>query len=116
MKYAIVLPDGAADEPLEQLDGQTPLEAARTPNLDWIGTNGRQGRVSTLPGPFRTDSDVSTMTLMGLEGPANAGIHTILTVDTLSWVTPTPVDAIKLQPNLPDNIEVQRNEIARSEG
>ncbi len=67
MKYAIVLPDGAADEPLEQLDGQTPLEAARTPNLDWIGTNGRQGRVSTTPGQSAPDSDVSTLTLLGYD-------------------------------------------------
>ena len=34
MKYALILPDGAADDPVEALDGQTPLEAAETPHMD----------------------------------------------------------------------------------
>ena len=34
MKYILLVPDGAADDPLSELDGMTPLEAARTPNLD----------------------------------------------------------------------------------
>ena len=42
-KYAIIVPDGAADEPLEEFDGKTPLEAAVTPNLDRISREGRQG-------------------------------------------------------------------------
>ncbi len=67
MKYAIVLPDGAADEPVEQLDGRTPLEAARTPNIDWISTNGRQGRVVTVPDGFAPASDVATLTLLGYD-------------------------------------------------
>jgi len=41
-KYAIILPDGAADEPVVALDGKTPLEAARKPNMDWVSSNGRQ--------------------------------------------------------------------------
>ena len=36
MKYAIVLPDGAADEPIAELNGQTTLQAAKLPNMDWI--------------------------------------------------------------------------------
>ena len=34
MKYIVILCDGMADEPLEKLGGKTPLEAARTPNMD----------------------------------------------------------------------------------
>ncbi len=67
MKYAIVLPDGAADEPLDELDGRTPLEAARIPNIDWISTNGRQGRVLTVPRGFNPGSDVATLTLLGYD-------------------------------------------------
>jgi 2,3-bisphosphoglycerate-independent phosphoglycerate mutase len=37
MKYAIIIPDGAADEPLAELGGKTPLEAAQTPNMDRAG-------------------------------------------------------------------------------
>lgn len=67
MKYAMILPDGAADEPIESLDGRTPLEAAHTPNMDWISTNGRQGRVVTVPEGFLPGSDVATMTLFGYD-------------------------------------------------
>lgn len=67
MKYAIVLPDGAADEPIEQLDGRTPLEAAHTPNIDWIAMHGRQGCVVTVPDGFSPGSDVATMTLLGYD-------------------------------------------------
>ena len=67
MKYAIVLPDGAADEPVEQLDGRTPLEAANTPNIDWIAMNGRQGCVVTIPSGFPPGSDVATLALFGYD-------------------------------------------------
>lgn len=67
MKYAIVLPDGAADEPVDALDGRTPLEAARKPNIDWISTNGRQGLVYTVPRGFAPGSDVATLSLFGYD-------------------------------------------------
>ncbi len=65
MKYAIVLPDGAADEPVDVLAGRTPLEMATIPNIDWISTNGRQGRVTTVPKGFAPGSDVCIMSLFG---------------------------------------------------
>ena len=65
MKYAIIIPDGAADEPLPQLDGKTPLEVAQTPNIDAIANAGRQGMVRTVPEGFESGSDVATMTLLG---------------------------------------------------
>ena len=49
MKYAIIIPDGAADVPLEELGGKTPLEAAHTPNMDWIAANGRWAPSATSP-------------------------------------------------------------------
>lgn len=67
MKYAIVLPDGAADEPLDVLGGRTPLEAANLPNINWISTHGRQGRVRTVPKGFTPGSDVCTMSLFGYD-------------------------------------------------
>ncbi len=48
MKYVIILPDGAADDPLPQLEGRTPLEVARIPNMDWVSRNGRLGKVVTV--------------------------------------------------------------------
>ena len=67
MKYAIIIPDGAADEPLEQLGGKTPLEAAHTPNMDWIAEHGRQGLARTVPDGFESGSDVATMCLLGYD-------------------------------------------------
>ena len=57
MKYAIILPDGADDEPVALLDNKTPLEVAHTPNMDWVASHGRQGRVVTVPQGFAPGSD-----------------------------------------------------------
>jgi 2,3-bisphosphoglycerate-independent phosphoglycerate mutase len=67
MKYAIIIPDGAADEPLAELGGKTPLEAANTPNMDRIAIEGRQGLARTVPEGFESGSDVATMTLLGYD-------------------------------------------------
>ena len=66
-KYAIIVPDGAADEPLEELGGKTPLEAAETPNLDRISAAGRLGLVRTVPEGFEPGSDVAQMSLLGYD-------------------------------------------------
>jgi 2,3-bisphosphoglycerate-independent phosphoglycerate mutase len=67
MKYAIIIPDGAADEPLKELGGKTPLEAAHTPNMDAIAALGRQGLARTVPEGFESGSDVATMSLLGYD-------------------------------------------------
>ena len=69
MKRVIILPDGAADEPLPQLDGRTPLEAARTPHLDWIAEHGRLGRAVTIPEGYVPGTDVGTLTVFGYDLP-----------------------------------------------
>jgi 2,3-bisphosphoglycerate-independent phosphoglycerate mutase len=67
MKYVIVVPDGAADEPLDEFDGKTPLEAAETPNMDRISIEGRQGLVRTVPAGMEAGSDVAQMSLLGYD-------------------------------------------------
>jgi len=66
-KYAVIVPDGAADEPLEQFGGKTPLEAADTPNMDKISTEGRQGLVRTVPPDMDPGSDVALMSVLGYD-------------------------------------------------
>lgn len=66
-KYAIIIPDGAADEPLKELGGKTPLEAANTPNMDEVARLGRQGTARTVPEGFESGSDVATMCLLGYD-------------------------------------------------
>ena len=67
MKYAIVLPDGAADEPLAQLEGRTPLEVAEIPNMDWVSRHGCLGRVVTVPAGYTPGTDVATLSLLGYD-------------------------------------------------
>lgn len=67
MKYALILPDGAADEPVDELGGRTPFEAADTPNIDWIAINGRQGCLRTIPEGHTAASDVATLSVMGYD-------------------------------------------------
>ena len=66
-KYAIIVRDGAADEPIELFGGKTALEAAETPNMDRITTQGRQGLVRTVPGGMDPGSDVAQMSLLGYD-------------------------------------------------
>jgi 2,3-bisphosphoglycerate-independent phosphoglycerate mutase len=66
-KFAIIIPDGAADEPLEQFDNKTVLEAAHTPGMDKISTLGRQGLVRTIPLGMEAGSDVAQMSLLGYD-------------------------------------------------
>lgn len=67
MKYVVILPDGAADEPVDELGGKTPLQAARIPNIDWIAANGRCGIVKTVPDGFIPGSDVATLSVVGYD-------------------------------------------------
>ena len=68
MKHAqtvLFLGDGMADEPLAELGGRTPLQAANVPNMDWIAAQGRSGQMLTLPDGFPTSSDVANMSVLG---------------------------------------------------
>jgi len=66
-KYAIIVPDGAADEPLDIFDGKTVLEAADIPNMDEISSEGKQGIVKTIPDGMPSGSDVAQMSLLGYD-------------------------------------------------
>jgi 2,3-bisphosphoglycerate-independent phosphoglycerate mutase len=66
-KYAIIVPDGAADEALEQFGNKTVLEAAETPNIDKISMEGRQGIVRTVPAAMDPGSDVAQMSILGYD-------------------------------------------------
>jgi 2,3-bisphosphoglycerate-independent phosphoglycerate mutase len=67
MKYAIVIPDGCADEPQESLGGKTPLQAAHLPNMDRIARAGVVGRSNNVPPPLTPASDVATLSLFGYD-------------------------------------------------
>ena len=64
-KYLILLGDGMADEPLEALEGKTPLEAACTPNMDRLAREGICGWVRTVPPGLPPGSDVANLSVLG---------------------------------------------------
>ena len=65
MKYAIIIPDGCADLPLASLGGRTPMQVARTPNLDALARSGIVGRSQNVPPNLPPGSDVATLGLLG---------------------------------------------------
>ncbi len=65
MKYAIIIPDGCADEPIDALGGHTPLQAARLPRLDSLVTNGRIGLSNNTPRHLPAGSEVANLCLLG---------------------------------------------------
>ncbi|QSZ67957.1 cofactor-independent phosphoglycerate mutase [Methanofollis aquaemaris] len=67
MKYIVVLGDGMADEPLEELGGQTPLEYADTPNMDLVAREGRCGLLKTVPDGFEPGSDVANLSVLSYD-------------------------------------------------
>ena len=67
MKYVVIIPDGAADFPLDELEGQTPFEAAEMPHTDRLAEQGRLGTAATTPEGMPCGSDVSTMSLLGYD-------------------------------------------------
>lgn len=67
MKYIVLVPDGMADYPIEELGGKTPLEAAKTPNMDFIAQNGEVGRVKTVPDKITPGSDVANISILGYD-------------------------------------------------
>lgn len=67
MKYALVIPDGVADEAQPALGGQTPLQAALIPNMDEVAQCGLVGRTDNIPASMPSGSDVGTMSLFGYD-------------------------------------------------
>src|SRR5213596_1393492 len=67
MKYVVLQGDGMADEPIAELGGKTPLEYARTPNLDHMASRGILGLTRTIPRGLPPGSDVGTMSVLGYD-------------------------------------------------
>ena len=93
-KAVIFLGDGMADEPLPELGGKTPLEAAETPAMDAIASEGVSGLFLTLPEGLPTSSDVANMSVLGFypeknypgRGPIEAVSQGIeLAPDDVAW-------------------------------
>lgn len=67
MKYVIVIPDGCADEPLPELDGKTPLQAANLPACDALAKNGSLALANNTPAHLPAGSEVANLCLLGYD-------------------------------------------------
>lgn len=65
LKFILLIGDGMGDLPLEALQGKTPLQAARTPAMDFVADHGSIGQVRTVPEGFPPGSDVANLSLLG---------------------------------------------------
>lgn len=81
MKYIVIIGDGMADYPVPELNGRTPLEAANTPNLDRLASEGKMGLIKTVPDGMEPDSSIANLAILGYDprryytgrGPLEAG-------------------------------------------
>lgn len=71
MKYIVILGDGMADEPLEQLGGKTPLEYAQIPMMDELAGKGEMGLAKTVPDSMKPGSDVANLAVLGYDPTRN---------------------------------------------
>ncbi|MDQ1431042.1 MAG: 2,3-bisphosphoglycerate-independent phosphoglycerate mutase [Actinomycetota bacterium] len=67
MKYLVLVPDGCADEPLAELGGRTPLEAARMPHLARLAARAEVGRADVIPAGLPPGSDVGNLSILGYD-------------------------------------------------
>ncbi|MFO0942396.1 MAG: cofactor-independent phosphoglycerate mutase [Pirellulales bacterium] len=67
MKYAIIIPDGCADKPIEALGGKTPLQAANIPNMNAVARDGLVALTDNVPTQFPAGSEIANMTLFGYD-------------------------------------------------
>jgi len=67
VRYVVLVPDGAADYPLDELAGQTPLEAAATPGMDRLAREGAGGLVQMIPAQRHPGSDIGNLEIFGYD-------------------------------------------------
>ena len=67
MKYIVILCDGMADEPIAELGGKTPLEAAHTANMDKLAKTAEIGMVQTVPRGMSPGSDTANLSVIGYD-------------------------------------------------
>ena len=67
MKYIIILGDGMADEPLAELGGLTPLQAASKPAMNELARRGRSGLLETIPEGMHPGSEIANLAVLGYD-------------------------------------------------
>lgn len=66
-KYILIIGDGMADNPVPELHGKTPLQAAHKPNMDALAARSRLGSVLTVPSQLPPGSDTAILSIFGCD-------------------------------------------------
>ena len=104
MKYIVIALSGAADQPIEQLDGKTPLEVAKVPNLHAFAHSGKVGLAHLAPRGFEPHPDTTLLNLLGYDA------------DTF-YTGRAPLEAANLELKLEDNeIPFRMNFVTEANG
>jgi 2,3-bisphosphoglycerate-independent phosphoglycerate mutase len=97
MKYVILLGDGMSDQAVKGLDGKTPLQAAKTPNMDFMARRGVLGLAQTVPAGYPPGSDVANLSMFGYD-------------PTLCYTGRSPLEAASMGVSLgPDDVAFRIN-------
>ncbi|HIJ80921.1 MAG TPA: cofactor-independent phosphoglycerate mutase [Desulfuromonadales bacterium] len=67
MKVIVLLGDGMSDISYNELENRSPLQAAHTPNMDFMARHGRLGLARTVPGGLPPGSDVANLSVFGYD-------------------------------------------------
>ncbi|MCP4642934.1 MAG: cofactor-independent phosphoglycerate mutase [bacterium] len=67
MRYLILVGDGMADFPLDELDGRTPLDVAAIPAMDQAVADGLTGLYCPIPEGYAPGSDIGNLSLFGYD-------------------------------------------------
>lgn len=103
MKYIVVLCDGMADYPCEELGGDTPMRRANKPNMDRLARLGEVGLVKTVADGLKPGSDVANLSVMGYD-PA------------LYYTGRSPLEAVSMGIDLaPDDLAMRCNLVTLSD-
>ena len=65
MKYVVVLGDGMADWPIEEIGNKTPLEYAKTPMMDMLSKKSEIGLSNNIPEGMKPGSDTANLAVLG---------------------------------------------------
>ena len=104
MKYVIVLGDGMADEPIEELGGLTPLEYAGTPTLDAMAKVSEIGLAYTIPEGMSPGSDTANLSVLGYD-------------PKVYYTGRSPLEALSIGVDMkPDDVALRTNLITVSDG
>ena len=67
MKYLILIPDGMADYPVEELGNLTPMQKANKPMMDALASKSLVGKVSNVPEGMVPESDTANMAILSFD-------------------------------------------------